>query len=52
MDEDETSWWDATRRAAAGTTPTTSGPDVARWRRVWTQTAPPAVRTHRKVWSR
>jgi 1-acyl-sn-glycerol-3-phosphate acyltransferase len=52
MDEDETSWWDATRRAARGQSPSTSGPDAARWRRVWTQTAPPAVRSHRRVWSR
>lgn len=52
IDEDQTSWWEAKRRAAQGLTPTTSGPDVARWRRVWTQTAAPAVRTHRRVWPR
>ncbi|HET8616636.1 MAG TPA: lysophospholipid acyltransferase family protein [Actinomycetales bacterium] len=50
IDEDSTTWWDATRRAARGETPSTSGPDVARWRRVWTQTQPPAVHRHRRVW--
>ena len=50
LDEDATTWWDATRRAAAGRTPSTAGPDAAPWRRVWAQTAPPAVRSHRRVW--
>ena len=50
VDEDQTTWWEATRRAARGATPSTSGPDVARWRRVWGQTAPPPVRSHRRVW--
>jgi 1-acyl-sn-glycerol-3-phosphate acyltransferase len=50
IDEDATTWWEATRRAAAGTTPSSGGPDAARWRRVWAQTAPPAVRSPRRVW--
>jgi 1-acyl-sn-glycerol-3-phosphate acyltransferase len=50
IDEDATTWWEATRRAAAGRTPSSAGPDVARWRRVWAQTAPPAVRSPRRVW--
>jgi 1-acyl-sn-glycerol-3-phosphate acyltransferase len=50
IDEDSSTWWDATRRAARGQTPATSGPDVARWRRVWTQTQPPAVAKNRRVW--
>jgi 1-acyl-sn-glycerol-3-phosphate acyltransferase len=50
IDEDGSTWWDATRRAARGQTPSTSGPDVARWRRVWTQTQPPAVGKNRRVW--
>ena len=50
IDEDSSTWWDATRRAAQGQTPSTSGPDVARWRRVWTQTQPPAVQKNRRVW--
>ena len=43
LDEDNTSWWEARRRVASGTTPDPSGPDVAQWRRVWTQSAPPRV---------
>jgi 1-acyl-sn-glycerol-3-phosphate acyltransferase len=35
-DETTTDWWTATRRAAAGTTPTLTGPDAASpWRRTW-----------------
>jgi 1-acyl-sn-glycerol-3-phosphate acyltransferase len=51
VDEDQSTWWDAARRAARGETPATSGPDAATWRRVWAQTQPPAVRGHRRVWS-
>ncbi len=43
LDEDQTSWWDARRRVADGTTPDPAGPDVAQWRRVWIQSAPPRV---------
>jgi len=43
LDEDATSWWEASRRVAAGTTPDPSGPDIAQWRRVWTQSAAPRV---------
>jgi 1-acyl-sn-glycerol-3-phosphate acyltransferase len=50
IDEDATTWWDATRRAARGQTPAMSGPDTAQWRRVWGQTQPPAVRTARRIW--
>lgn len=50
VDEDATTWWDATRRAVRGQTPSGAGSDTARWRRVWTQTAPPAVRSRRRVW--
>src|SRR5439155_20045498 len=52
LDEDATTWWEATRRAAEGRTPSPAGPDAAPWRRVWAQTAPPAVRSHRRVWRR
>jgi len=41
LDEDATTWWDARRRVARGTTPDPAGPDVAQWRRVWTQSASP-----------
>lgn len=50
VDEDATTWWDATRRAARGQTPVMSAPDTAQWRRVWGQTRPPAVRSTRRVW--
>ena len=50
VDEDATTWWDATRRAARGQTPVMSAPDTAQWRRVWDQTRAPAVRTTRRIW--
>lgn len=50
VDEDATTWWDATRRAAQGRTPSMAGADTAKWRRVWDQTTPPAVRRTRRVW--
>jgi 1-acyl-sn-glycerol-3-phosphate acyltransferase len=34
-DERNTDWWSARRRAAAGTTPSLSGPPVSAWRRAW-----------------
>jgi 1-acyl-sn-glycerol-3-phosphate acyltransferase len=34
-DELTTDWYTARRRAAAGTTPSLTGPDVAAWRRTW-----------------
>ena len=40
MDEEQTTWWDARRRMAEGTTPDPVGPPVAAWRRVWEQSAP------------
>jgi 1-acyl-sn-glycerol-3-phosphate acyltransferase len=41
LDEDASTWWEARRRAASGSTPDPSGPDVAPWRRVWAQSASP-----------
>lgn len=52
LDEDGSTWWEASRRAADGTTPSMAGPQVAPWRRVWEQTQPPSVRSHRRVWGR
>jgi 1-acyl-sn-glycerol-3-phosphate acyltransferase len=40
LDEESTTWWEARRRVASGTSPSQSGPDAARWRRVWESTAP------------
>jgi 1-acyl-sn-glycerol-3-phosphate acyltransferase len=50
LDEDATSWWDATRRSARGETPDPSGPPVASWRRIWAQTAPPVEGRRRGAW--
>ncbi len=41
LDEDASTWWESRRRAATGTTPDPAGPAVARWRRVWEQSASP-----------
>ncbi|RHW29096.1 1-acyl-sn-glycerol-3-phosphate acyltransferase [Nocardioides immobilis] len=45
IDEDRTTWWEARRRAAVGSTPDPSGPDSAPWRRIWEQTTPPTAPT-------
>lgn len=34
-DEQATDWWSARRRAAAGETPSLTGPQAAEWRRFW-----------------
>lgn len=34
-DEQSTDWWSAQRRAAAGRTPTLTGPHASQWRRFW-----------------
>ena len=40
-DERSTDWWQARRRAGAGTTPALSGPpEVTGWRRAWARPAP------------
>jgi 1-acyl-sn-glycerol-3-phosphate acyltransferase len=40
LDEDDTDWYGALRRAADGASPSLAGPDAARWRRVWAATEP------------
>ncbi len=42
-DEDATTWWDASRRAARQETPSLSGPQASSWRRRWAATAEPAI---------
>jgi 1-acyl-sn-glycerol-3-phosphate acyltransferase len=37
-DEQATDWWTARRRAAAGTTPSLTGPAAGAWRRSWALT--------------
>jgi hypothetical protein len=38
-DEQVTDWWTARRRAAAGSTPSLTGPSAGAWRRNWALTA-------------
>jgi 1-acyl-sn-glycerol-3-phosphate acyltransferase len=52
LDEDNSSWWDARRRAAAGDTPDPSGPKIAPWRRVWQQSEPLPTQTRLDPWRR
>lgn len=51
LDEDRTDWYAAQRRVAASETPTSAGPAVANWRRVWQSSAGPEARSDRpKAW--
>jgi 1-acyl-sn-glycerol-3-phosphate acyltransferase len=51
LDEESTTWYESRRRVAAGTSPSQSGPDAARWRRVWESTAPiKPARTKHRAW--
>lgn len=52
LDEDRSTWWEARRRAAAGSTPDPSGTATAQWRRVWEQTADldPPAQGPRRIW--
>ncbi|HZC73880.1 MAG TPA: lysophospholipid acyltransferase family protein [Jatrophihabitans sp.] len=50
LDEERSTWWEARRRAASGSTPDPAGPPVASWRRVWAQTAPVEVDGRRRAW--
>jgi 1-acyl-sn-glycerol-3-phosphate acyltransferase len=51
LDEDNSSWYAAAKRAAAEATPSSAGPDIAPWRRVWASTAGPKEhRTRPKAW--
>ena len=51
LDEDRDDWYAARRRAADGTTPSPTGPQVAHWRRVWESSASPTPRRAKaKAW--
>jgi 1-acyl-sn-glycerol-3-phosphate acyltransferase len=51
LDEDRSDWYTAAKRAAAGTTPPTSGPQAANWRRVWAASeSPTPTRDTRRAW--
>lgn len=57
IDEETSTWWEAQRRAASGTTPDPSGPaDLPEWRRVWDQLEPIEVSdpagSDRRPWRR
>ncbi len=49
-DEDGSTWWDSMRRESEGATPSMSGPDGPRWRRVWDSTRPLPRRARPKAW--
>src|SRR5919204_977449 len=49
-DEDRTTWWESLKREAAGSTPRPSGPQAARWRRVWEASRPIDGRAPRTAW--
>ena len=49
-DEWSTDWWTARRRAAAGETPTLTGPSGGAWRRAWALDADAASRSGRRAW--
>jgi 1-acyl-sn-glycerol-3-phosphate acyltransferase len=51
-DEDRTTWWESLKREASGQTPRPSGPDAARWRRVWEATRPIDRRGPERAWRR
>ncbi len=50
LDEDTSDWYAARLRASDGGSAPTSGPDVARWRRVWQTSHAPLQRGRRTVW--
>jgi len=51
-DEDRTTWWESLKREATGTTPRPSGPQAARWRRVWEASRPIDRRDPAPAWRR
>jgi 1-acyl-sn-glycerol-3-phosphate acyltransferase len=51
LDEESTTWYEARRRVATGASPSQSGPDAARWRRVWESTTPvKSPNSKRRAW--
>ncbi len=49
-DEDETTWWEARKRAARGETPKVSGPAGPQWLRTWEGTKSLPRRSPRPTW--
>ncbi|GGI02554.1 lysophospholipid acyltransferase family protein [Egicoccus halophilus] len=50
LDEHRTDWWTAMRHRHEGTTPPSSGPPAADWRRRWELLEPDQRTTRRRVW--
>jgi 1-acyl-sn-glycerol-3-phosphate acyltransferase len=50
-DEDAGTWWESLRREADGETPSITGPEAPRWRRIWETTKPLPRRRPPRVWS-
>ena len=51
-DEDRTTWWESLKREAAGETPRPTGPQAARWRRVWEASRSIGGQAPRTAWRR
>ena len=49
-EEDATTWWDALRRAQRGELSPPTGPEAARWRRMWEASRPIPRRGAERVW--
>lgn len=49
-DEWSTDWWSARRRAAAGATPSLTGPSAGAWRRAWALDSGASRRNGRRAW--
>ena len=52
LDEDTTTWWGALTREQQGTLPDASGPEGARWRRVWDASRPLPDPDDDRAWPR
>jgi len=50
--EDAETWWQSLRHQAEGTTPSLSGPQASKWRRVWESTRPLPSKHRQDVWRR
>jgi 1-acyl-sn-glycerol-3-phosphate acyltransferase len=51
LDEESTTWYESRRRAAIGASPSQTGPEAARWRRVWESTRPmKSTDNRRRAW--
>jgi 1-acyl-sn-glycerol-3-phosphate acyltransferase len=51
-DEDATNWYQSLRRETEGSTPSLTGPQAPRWRRVWEASRPLPRRSKPRVWRR